>query len=422
MAKSRPARPAKESRKGKSNSILHGTHAPRSKPSSQKQPAPVNPSLLLSQATSLLHTGQPSSALPIAVRALSLLHPTAAPAEATPAALPALTLLAEIHIELGDAEAARSYFLQAVDIDAEGLAPDGAEKFLWVAQLCEEGGEESVRWFERGAGVLRREIAAGEGKAGRYLEVEEKKRRLAGALCGVAEVWMTDLSWDPSAESNSEAFVTEALLVAPLAPEPLQTLASVRISQQRIPDAKAALARSMELWVELPPEDPHVPEFATRISLARLLMEVGMEGRALEVLERLVGEEDGSVEAWYLGGWCLFLMGEGRRKPGGGGGGGGRRADEGVEGEAMGEGEDWRGLWASSREWLRNGLKLYEMQEYEDDRLRDHAVELVVGLNAELGEVGENEEEEEGGEWEDEEDEGDEDDDQGGGDLKMDGT
>ena len=195
MAKSRPARPAKESRKGKSNSILHGTHAPRSKPSSQKQPAPVNPSLLLSQATSLLHTGQPSSALPIAVRALSLLHPTAAPAEATPAALPALTLLAEIHIELGDAEAARSYFLQAVDIDAEGLAPDGAEKFLWVAQLCEEGGEESVRWFERGAGVLRREIAAGEGKAGRYLEVEEKKRRLAGALCGVAEVWMTDLSY-----------------------------------------------------------------------------------------------------------------------------------------------------------------------------------------------------------------------------------
>ncbi|KAA6406920.1 MAG: hypothetical protein FRX48_09218 [Lasallia pustulata] len=365
MAKSRPARPAKESRKGKSNSILHGTHAPRSKP-----PPKNNPPLLL--------------------------HSTSAPADPTPAALPALTLLAEIHIELGDVEAARSYFLQAVDIDPEGLAPDGAEKFLWLAQLCEEGGGESVRWFERGAEVLRREIAVGEGKAGRELEVEEKKRRLAGALCGVVEVWMTDLSWDPSAESHSEALVTEALLVAPLAPEPLQTLASVRISQQRVPDAKAALARSMELWIDLPPEDPHVPEFATRISLARLLMEVGMEARALEVLERLVGEEDGSVEA------C-------------------------VEGEAMaigeGEGEDWRGLWLSSREWLKNGLKLYEMQEYEDERLRDHALELVGGLDAELGEVGENEEEE-GGEWEDEEDEGDEDndDDQGGGDLKMDGT
>ena len=120
-------------------------------------------------------------------------------------------------------------------------------------------------------------------------------------------------------------------------------------------------------------------------------------------------------------------MGEGKRWAGDGGGDGGA-ADESVEGEAMaigeGEGEDWRGLWLSSREWLRNGLKLYEMQEYEDERLRDHALELVGGLDAELGEMGENEEEEEGGEWEDEEDEGDEDDDddQGGGDLKMDGT
>ena len=52
-----------------------------------------------------------------------------------------------------------------------------------------------MRWFERGAEVLRREIAVGEGKAGRELEVEEKKRRLAGALCGVVEVWMTDLSY-----------------------------------------------------------------------------------------------------------------------------------------------------------------------------------------------------------------------------------
>ena len=113
--------------------------------------------------------------------------------------------------------------------------------------------------------------------------------------------------WDPAAESTCETLVAEALLTAPLSPEPLQTLASVRISQLRVEDARAALARSMELWVDLPPEDPHVPEFATRISLARLLMEAGMEEGAMGVLERLVREDDGCVEAWYLGGF------EGRR-------------------------------------------------------------------------------------------------------------
>ncbi len=182
--------------------------------------------------------------------------------------------------------------------------------------------------------------------------------------------------------------MTEALLIAPNTPEPFQTLASVRISQVRLQDAKTALSRSMELWRDLPPEDPGVPDFPTRISLARLLMEAEMEEDALEVLERLVGEDDSSVEAWYLGGWCLFLMSEKRN------------------GEVRTNGDkddDGTALRASSREWLRNSLKLYDMLEYEDNRLRDHAMELVEGLDAELGEVAADGDEEGSGddEWED---------------------
>ena len=192
MGKSRPLRSSKERRKGKSKTILNGTQTARSKAASK--PA-VNPSTLLAQATSLLHTGQPDDALPLVVRAVGLLQPPST--TPSPAALPALNLLAEIHVELGDIDSARSYFLQAVDIDPDGLAPDGAEKFLWLAQLCEEGGEESVRWFERGAGVLRREIGKVEdGQTGATsLELEEKKTKLAVALCGVVEVYMTDLSY-----------------------------------------------------------------------------------------------------------------------------------------------------------------------------------------------------------------------------------
>lgn len=197
--------------------------------------------------------------------------------------------------------------------------------------------------------------------------------------------------------------VTEALLVAPHTPEPFQTLASVRISQLRLEEAKTALARSMEQWKDLPPEDPGVPDFPTRISLARLLMEAEMEEDALDVLERLVNEDDSSVEAWYLGGWCLYLMGEKRKGEG--------------DNEAS---KDCKALRVSSREWLQNGLKLYDSLGYEDERLRDHASELVHELNAELGEgTGElgNASEDDG--WEDEDEDEDEDE---GGDTEMNGT
>jgi hypothetical protein len=46
-------------------------------------------------------------------------------------------------------------------------------------------------------------------------------------------------------------------------------------------------------------------------------------------------------------------------------------------------------------------LKLYELLDYEDERLKDHAIELVTALNQELGvEDGGDEEEE----WQDESD------------------
>ncbi|KAI9862544.1 MAG: NAD-dependent histone deacetylase sir2 [Trichoglossum hirsutum] len=403
MAKIKPN--GKRSKKSSRKSILHTVA-----PSPEKRPPSRSWSDLLEEATALLHTGQPADALRPAQNALSLLK-TSPP----PRALPALNLLAEIYVELGDSDAARSHFLQAAELDPDGAVPEGegggAEKFLWLAQLCEEGGEESVRWFERGVDVLRREIGELEGSSGKRSEeedaaLEEKRRKIASALCGTIEVYMTDLALDPSAESRCESLIASALLHAPNSPEPLQTLASIRVSQLRLADARAALARSLELWQHLPPDAPSVPDFPTRVSLARLLLETEMEDAAIDVLERLVGEDDQSVEVWYLGGWGLYLMGQKKR-----GSPGTTQADD---------GEDWRVLWIASREWLQNCLRLYRMLEWGDNRLRDHALELVEGLNAELGGAGEESEGEEGvvdgtvgedDEWEDED-----------GDQEMEGT
>lgn len=179
MAKSRPSKKASKKRNG-----TKSTKMSRSK-------AEEDPSTLLDQATILLQTGQPDAGLSLVERALET-----APA-GTPVALQALNLVAEIYVELGEIETAREHFMRAVVLDPEGEIPEseggGAEKFLWLAQLSEEGGADSVRWFERGVTVLRREIQSLE-QSGSAEDTAEKKKKLANALCGVVEIYMTDLS------------------------------------------------------------------------------------------------------------------------------------------------------------------------------------------------------------------------------------
>lgn len=197
------------------------------------------------------------------------------------------------------------------------------------------------------------------------------------------------------AEQRCEALITEALMFAPENPEALQTLASVRLSQDKLQDAQSALTRSVGLWKDLDPEDDMVPDFPTRVSLARLLMEAELEDDAMEVLERLALEDDQSVEACYLGGWCLHLLADKLKK-----------SQEGTKEEGDDEATDMLKL---SRRWLLNTLRLYDLQDYEDDRLKDHTTELVNGLNDVLGPVPEGAEaEEEEEEWLDDGDEEDE--------------
>lgn len=165
-----------------------------------------SPSSLLRQASILLQTGQPDDALKLVNRVFELVPENSA------SSLPAFSMLGEILVEVGDIENARTAFLKAVEIDPQGdqdLNFDdedvggAAEKFLWLAQLCEEGGTESVSWYENGIKVLRRRIGMLEdrkqtsnGKAIHEIDalLDEQRSKLSNALCGVAEIYMTDLS------------------------------------------------------------------------------------------------------------------------------------------------------------------------------------------------------------------------------------
>jgi tetratricopeptide (TPR) repeat protein len=153
-----------------------------------------NATELLEKATILLQTGQAEAALPLAQRVLEISD------ESSPNTLSAINLVAEIYVELGEIDAARESFLQAVQLDPEGTIPEsqggGAEKFLWLAQLSEQGGADSVAWYEKGVRALRHIIQTLEqnGSADTALVLDEKRKKLAVALCGVVELYMTDLS------------------------------------------------------------------------------------------------------------------------------------------------------------------------------------------------------------------------------------
>ncbi|KAL1897053.1 hypothetical protein Sste5346_004258 [Sporothrix stenoceras] len=343
-------------------------------------------------------------------------------------------LVGEIHLENGDVEEARTALERSVTLDPEGTLPEalggGVDKFLYMAQLSEEGGRDSIQWFERGAGALRtlagriNKQTGGEGAAAKQQkqsdsddesdelqdELSSLNAKLAQILCAMSEVWMTDLSFEDDCEQQCEALTTEATLVDPTSAEVWQTLANVRISQSRDEEARAALQRSLELWENLHPAHPLVPAFSVRVSLARMLMTVGWLTKAIEVTTNLLREDEQSVEVWYLAGYANHLLGQQLKE-----------AEE-VDTTQQQKKDLWKGAWIEARRCLGRCLRRFQQQQYEDERLGEHAAELFRELEATVGPATQKEkdeedyeEEDEDEEWEDEEeddDEGDEDEDE----------
>jgi Tfp pilus assembly protein PilF len=71
-------------------------------------------------------------------------------------------------------------------------------------------------------------------------------------------------SFDPAAESNCEGLLKSALQVDPENTEALQTLASVRMSQQRPDEAKEILEKAWVSWKDL---DAGVSDFLCQSSV-----------------------------------------------------------------------------------------------------------------------------------------------------------
>lgn len=154
----------------------------------------ASPEQLYSDASEKFFQLQVDEALPIALKALGRFQDVYP--DDPLASCPALLLLGEIHLGRAEVELSRSCYLKATELDPQGRKA-GATPFLWCAQLSEEGGDDSIRWFEQACTILRRDLNELEEIA-QTKDVEEEiqtaRNQLGEALCSMTEVYMTDLS------------------------------------------------------------------------------------------------------------------------------------------------------------------------------------------------------------------------------------
>ncbi|EPY53745.1 fungal protein [Schizosaccharomyces cryophilus OY26] len=268
-------------------------------------------------------------------------------------------MLGEAFAELGEIKKAKNAFRESIK-RSENLQEDaGYEKYLWMAQIIEDS-EKSLMLYDRGLTILSRLYAMNA-------EDLDVKKKLQGAYCSVAELFMTDLCMREDAEGQCDKYTNLALQIDPTNAEALQTLASMRISQQKFEEAKEALKQCLQSISNAAVEDSiDLPTYAIRTSVARLLIEVEMHQAAHDLLIYLQKEDDEIVDVWYLLGWNCFVEAQNLQERG--------SASE----------DDIKELLISAKSYFLGALATYQKTMWDDEGILEHIKEILQILK-ELG-------------------------------------
>ncbi|KAF8273234.1 hypothetical protein EI94DRAFT_1769314 [Lactarius quietus] len=282
-------------------------------------------------------------------------------------------MLGVVQLETGLLDAAKQTFLSFLPPNPSAPSPTPPSAHLYLAQLSDNDPQMALKHFSAAVDIMMLQLKGKERATNVTLtnsDEEETKRSIVRALIGQVEIWMDpayDLCFDPAAESNCEELLKAALQVDPENTEALQSLASVRMSQQRPEEAKGILEKAWSTWQDLEADDPRLPPPASRLNLTKLFLELSLFTPALMVLQGIMASDDEEVEAWYLEGWCFFLMSEQAREQGG-------KLEE----------LTWEELARDSRDCLETCKMLHVNQEHPDLPIREHVQELISKLE-ELG-------------------------------------
>ncbi|GLB40381.1 putative tetratricopeptide repeat [Lyophyllum shimeji] len=290
--------------------------------------------------------------------------------EQQPSNAEAKEMLGVVLLETGEIDAAKQAFLSLLPPNPDAPSPPPPSAHLYLAQLSDEDPRLALQYYQAAIDILSLQLKGKERATDETSKNDEAELRnnIVRALVGQVEIWMDpsyDLCFEPDAEKTCEGLLNQALEVDPGNPEALQTLASVRMSQQRPDDAKDYLEKAWSAWKDLDLDDPKLPPIPMRLALVKLFLELSLYTPALLVLQGVMASDDQEVEAWYLEGWCFFMMSEQAQENGG-------TLDE----------LTWQELAKDARDCLETCQALHTNQEHPDKPLLEHVRELIGKLEA----------------------------------------
>ncbi|KAG7337582.1 hypothetical protein IV203_019839 [Nitzschia inconspicua] len=174
-----------------------------------------------------------------------------------------LEKMGEIQVSLNDPDQARQHFLHALQLLEAQQKPSSwcmleshANLCLYIGQLSIE--QQALEAYLKGVSSLEKCIqlvesntdsvlpptdstmlmdgqATSEGQPSKKETLQQLKQKLSGAYCNVADLYLTDLCDEDTAESDCENYLEKALQLKDNDGEPmvdaLQTMANLRLSQ-----------------------------------------------------------------------------------------------------------------------------------------------------------------------------------------------
>eukprot|EP01038_Epipyxis_sp_PR26KG_P010802 gene10802-14501_t len=222
--------------------------------------------------------------------------------------------LADVSIQLGDVDTALSLLITSTSV-----APSqNPFKWMFLAQL--QCGSDAVESYRHGIEFISQLVSVEASPDMKILYTKQ----IAKAYCSLADIFLTDLCDEECAESNCEEAVMMALAADSESLDGLQTLANLRISQNRKPEASILLKTvygrvSQILSVvssrtivqeftdnDVEPEEMNdIPETEFCIATVKLLIECSslqpeFTTNAMELIEYLLKIDDDNIELWYL--------------------------------------------------------------------------------------------------------------------------
>lgn len=210
-----------------------------------------------------------------------------------------------ICLELGDFQGGFENIRLSLNLEPE-TTPD---RFFAFAQLIP--GREAVQVYEHGLKVYNDQVTTDD-------VTDDFKRKVSTACCAAAEIFMTDLCDDEDAEIQCSSWLDRAMSTDPTNPEVFRVLADLRMCQEKPEEARESVLKACSLWaIELDqlmnPSDctdtdrllAEFPSYESRISAAKILIELGDFETAVGLLEQLLKEDDSVLMTWYLLGFAL---------------------------------------------------------------------------------------------------------------------